>query len=488
MGVDLLQIGKSGLMASKKSLSTTGHNIANANTEGYSRQRVNLQTNMPIGSGNVTMGTGVKVNSIKRISDEYIEKNVNQSANTHAYFKEKSGLLNQVEEIFNEINSDGLNKIMNRFFNSFRELANQPENETVRSVVRENARLVVKDFARISEHLGNVTSSMDRKLEGMVIDVNQILHTISDLNMEIRQLENSHGETGDLRDQRDVAVQELSKLLKVNTYVDEKGSYVVNAAGVGTLVSGKQLQEFAPGNIDHEEGATNHYGMREIYYKSKSSRPISSYIEKGTIAAVLETRNNEMKALQDQIDNVAYELANTVNAIHRRGYGNYRLPEDENGNIYNPEAHQVAGINFFATPEKVRGAAEALSLSDAVKSDLRNIVTAIEPNKPGDNRISLAISKLQHEKLFLEGSTTMEEYYLQSVGNIGLSTAKSNLDQEQAKGILAQARSIRERLSGVSIDEESANMVKFQQAYDASARVITASDSMFKSVLEMWRP
>jgi len=111
----------------------------------------------------------------------------------------------------------------------------------------------------------------------------------------------------------------------------------------------------------------------------------------------------------------------------------------------------------------------------------------LAPNSPGDNRIAIAISKLQHEKILDGGNATFEEGYLTAVSKIGLSTAKSRIDGEQSGGILAQAKSIKERVSGVSIDEETANMVKYQHAYDASARVIKVADEMFDSVIAMMR-
>ena len=121
--------------------------------------------------------------------------------------------------------------------------------------------------------------------------------------------------------------------------------------------------------------------------------------------------------------------------------------------------------------------------SDEVEADPNNIATALEANKPGDNRVALAISKLQHEKVLGSATTTFEEQYLKSVGNIGLQTGKAKIDAEQSAGILAQAKSFKERLAGVSLDEEAANMVRYQNAYEASAKVIKASDEMFRAVL-----
>jgi flagellar hook-associated protein 1 FlgK len=146
---DLLGIGRTGLNASKKSLEVTGHNLSNVNTEGYSRQRVIQSTAIPVSVGGFINGTGVKIDGVKRFNDEFIDKRLNSALASNKYYEARADNLEQVENIFNELDSDGLNQVMNKFFNSFRELANQPENETIRSVVRDNATLVIKDFRRI---------------------------------------------------------------------------------------------------------------------------------------------------------------------------------------------------------------------------------------------------------------------------------------------------------------------------------------------------
>ena len=160
MAADLFSIGRSSLRTSKKSLATTSHNIANANNEGFSRQVVTHEVNTPIQSGKNVYGTGVNVKTVKRAHDTLLEKKLNHSLAGHQYNEERTFQLGRVEEVFNEINSDGMNKILNRFFNSFRELSNQPENETVRSVVRDNANLVIRDFQRISGSITDVKSTV----------------------------------------------------------------------------------------------------------------------------------------------------------------------------------------------------------------------------------------------------------------------------------------------------------------------------------------
>ena len=152
--------------------------------------------------------------------------------------------------------------------------------------------------------------------------------------------------------------------------------------------------------------------------------------------------------------------------------------------LVNPK---ITGINFFKEPLDLERSAGNIQLSDEVLDDLTNIATGLEPNSPGDNRIALAISKVQHEKLLGDGKKTLEEVYLETSSSIGLASSKAKINTEQSGGIVAQARSIKERISGVNLDEEATNMVKYQQAYQASAKMIRTADEMFDSVLEMIR-
>lgn len=485
MGADLFSIGRSSLRTSKRSLETTSHNIANSNTEGYSRQRITAESNTPIGEGDYVLGTGVNVRSVKRVHDRLVEKKLNSSLSQHKFNEERGYQLGRVEEIFNEINSDGLNKVLNRFFNSFRELSNQPENEVVRSMVRDNATLVVSDFKRISESITMVKESVDSKITASVDEINSMGGSIASLNKEIIRLENLGGETGDLRDQRDELVRNLSEYFTLQTYEDNQGQYIVNVVGVGSLVSGGTTTSLKA--INTAGNNAQNEGRIEIYLDGKGNAPVTERLKAGTLGAMVKTRNEDIEDLRENLNTLAHGLVHTTNAIHRRGYTNDRLATDQQGNVIIPRNKKVTNINFFKEPLDVKNASEFISISDEVKEDLNNIATGLAPNSPGDNRIAIAISKLQHEKVLGGGTTTFEESYQKSVGKIGLATAKSKIDFEQSGGILAQAKSIKERISGVSIDEETANMVKYQHAYDASARMIKTADEMFDSVIGMMR-
>lgn len=486
MSSDLLSIGKSGLFTAKQSMSTTSHNIANANTEGFSRQEVRTETGIPLSDGTNVVGSGVEIQSIRRAHDDLVEKKLNNSITGHKFNEERSLQLGHVEEIFNEINSEGMNKILNRFFNSFRELSNQPENETVRTAVKENAKIVVDDFHRIQDNLDSIRGSINRKIALSVDEINGITKTIAKLNKEINIQEVSGGMANDLRDQRDRSLRTLAEFFPITTYSDNMGQFVVNVEGVGSIVSGGLNQELVAGGAVKDGATSADKGNLEVFFAARPGVNISDKIKTGTLGAQLRTRNEDMASLEQQVDELAHGLVLATNAIHRRGFANHPVPVDAQGNpVPNAAQKKVTGINFFKEPLDLKRAAEYITLSDDVENDVNNIACGLEPNKPGDNRVALAISKLQHEKVLGSGTTTFEEQYLKSVGNVGLQTGKSKIDEEQSSGILAQAKSFKERLAGVSLDEEAANMVRYQNAYEASAKVIKASDEMFRAVLNL---
>jgi flagellar hook-associated protein 1 FlgK len=485
---DLLGIGKTGLFASKKALEVTGHNLSNVNTEGYSRQKVMQSTAIPIGTGGFIQGTGVKIDGINRVNDEFIDKRLNTALSSSKFYDARNENLDQIESIFNEVDNEGLNQILNKFFNSFRELANQPENETIRSVVRDNAGMVVKDFHRIRETLDLQAQNIDRKITTSVSDVNQILSHIADLNGKIATIEAQQGETGDLRDQRDLALKNLSEHFKIHTYMDEKNRFVITAQGIGTLVTGLHNQELAVVSKNKENSSNNMNGSVEVVLKDRPSQTVTNKFQSGSLASIIKVRNEDLRKLQDDVDGIAFQFTSSVNSIHRQGFVNRPIAIGPDGSPAQLDGKGLTtGLDFFAQPLSKDNAASSIDLSEPVKSDLSNIAAALAPNAPGDNRVAIAISKLQHERIAGEDSVTLEEKYLQTIGNIGLETGKARLDAEQANGLLAQATSIRERLTGVSIDEETANMVRFQHAYEASAKIMQAADEMFKTVLELKR-
>jgi flagellar hook-associated protein 1 FlgK len=326
---------------------------------------------------------------------------------------------------------------------------------------------------------------IDKRIENAAVDINTLSDTIANLNNEITRLEAQGGETGDLRDQRDAAVRELSTYFKVHTYQDEKGKYTVNIVGAGSLVTGATYTKLTVGSEVNDRIGNKDDGDTHLYFEGRKNYPITNNIRTGKLGGMLQTRNTEIEELFNELDELAYGLVKSTNAIHRRGFVGRPVQLDQNGNPLGNE--KVTGINFFKEPQDMHLAAHNIELSDEVLDDLTNIATGTTPNAPGDNRVAIGISKLQHEKILSGGTTTFEEQYLKSVGKVGLRTGKAKIDAEQTQGILAQAKTVKERLTGVSLDEETANMVKYQHAYEASAKVMSTAEEMFDTVLSIMK-
>lgn len=485
---NLLNIGKSGLDASRKALRTTSHNMANVNNEGYSRQRVVQTSNIPLSKDGLIQGTGVRVKTIERISDQYAEKRLSEATSEFNYYESRNAKLAEIETIFNELDSAGLNKVLNDFYNSFRELANQPEDSTMRSVVLDKAKLVVRDIQQARQMLDNVATGIDKSLEFDVDHVNIALEQLSSLNEDIKQLEAEDQEVGDLKDQRDLIIKDLSQYFQIHTFHDNNNDFSVIAKGVGTLISGKVYTKLDSARMSEERSENGMPGSVSLIFEGRTSKTITPDFKGGKFAAIAKIRNEDVKGMQDKMDRIAYELARTVNTIHRRGFVNRPIQPNEEGrmpasDMYGP----VTNIDFFKQPIQIKGAAHALEINKYIVEDPNNIATALEPNKPGDNRVAIAISKLQHEKVMGGGENSLEEEYLQMIGTVGLEKGKSQLNLQQSEALMAQAKQIRERYSGVSLDEEAANLIRYQQAYEASAKVMKTAEEMFQTVLNIKR-
>ncbi|MBI3534443.1 MAG: flagellar hook-associated protein FlgK [Deltaproteobacteria bacterium] len=468
---DIMQTGRSGLYAAKVGIATTGHNISNANTEGYSRQRVEQTTDNPRPHGPKAMiGSGTLINRIDRINDGYIEKQIRNTNRELAHFEEKDVVLKQTEDIFNEMGGEGLNRLMSRFFNEFRKLSNDPNSEAIRQAVREAAQALVNDFRRLRKEVSEVGRHIDARLDGQVREINALAGTLKDLNIKIKALSVTGASPNDLLDQRDKVLKQLSSYMDLSMYEDKEGSYVVDIKGVGPLVVGGDVQKFEVARTQ-ADGQGKSEGALDIISKASGRLPLTHQISGGKMGAILEVRDKTLSTILDRLDELAYGVTESVNEIHRQGF----------------TRDGVSGVSFFKNTANKQSAAELIDLSDAVKSNVNHIATALVPDAPGDNRIALAISGIQHLRLMNDGKTTVDDYYNSIVSDVGVAGAKTREALNQQKDIQTQLGKIREQISGVSIDEETTQLLQYQHAFDASAKVIQIADEMLKTILDIKR-
>lgn len=470
----MLDMGKRSMMNSQTALQTVGHNIANKSTEGFSRQRVEIQTNEAVTRGNLRMGTGAKSAAITRVNNEYLEKQIGKEQSNLGYLGGKADAMMRVEQVYNEQANKGLNQFVAEFFNAFRELGNNPESLATRTLVRETADFVAKDFGRINSQLGEIRKDIDQQIATNVAEINSYTEEIARLNEKIQvvEMKGAGAPANDERDRRDLLIKKLGEKVNIRWAEGDDGMVTISAGQSALLVSGydskKLVAQGTPGNEKKAEGSFDIF-----YLPSDSASPVkvTEQFTGGAVGGLLDVRDKVITELVGNMDNMAFTLATAVNEAHNLGV----------------DAYNGKGGNFFHQPLQVKGAAENLRLSQTVREDPNHIAVAAQTNAPGDNRIANIISQLQGSKMMNDGQSTFDDFYNGVVGQVGVVTRRTNTAHESQGDIVNQLNNIRESISGVSLDEETTKMIEYQKSFDASARLIRTADEMFDTVLNLKR-
>ncbi|NUN07326.1 MAG: flagellar hook-associated protein FlgK [Bdellovibrio sp.] len=461
----MMDTGKRSLMNSQTALQTVGHNIANKSTEGFSRQRVELMSNQPIGEGNLQIGMGARAGVVTRVNNPWLEKQIQREGMSMGYQDSRTDALSRVEQIYNEQNNKGLNQYVTDFFNSFRELSNNPESLASRTMVRESAQAMSKDFGRVVSQLKAVQEDLDGQVKTSVDEVNQIAKEIASLNEKIQMIEVQKTPANDERDRRDLLIKKLGEKIDISWAEGRDGMVTITAGRTGILVSGI-------GSSELKAAQTGERDRMEVFFVGTGAPAnITDQITGGRIGGALEVRDRVVEDLLNHVDQMAYSLAKEVNAAHIEGY-------DKNGR---------PGVLFFEMSETTKGAAANMALNKTIFNDVSRISAGAQPGASGDNTVANVISSLQYRQVMEDGTATLDDYYNTQVGQIGAITQRAIKSQESQKNVLGQLQNIRESISGVSLDEETTKMIEFQKTYDASARLIKTADEMFDTVLNLKR-
>lgn len=466
----MMDVGKRSLMNSQTALQTVSHNIANKSTEGYSRQRVDIQSNVPVGNGRLRIGMGARATTVSRTNNPFLERQIEREGNKLGQNKTSADMLMRVEQVYNEQVNKGLNKYLGEFFNSFRELSNNPESLAIRSLVYESADNLIKDFSRVNNQLKQVQFEADYQIKNTITEVNEITREIASLNEKIQSIEINAQEANDERDRRDLLLKKLSEKINIRYAEGDDGSVTVNAGNTAIIVSGHSSIDLQVSETSRRKGKQE--GNVDIFYKATESgdpQRITEQINGGEIGGLLKIRDVTINELLDNMDFMAYNMAYDVNEAHQLGV---------TGNNEKAKA-------FFQIPTETDEIAGNLKIHSDIIKDVNNIAAGAAQNSPGDNRVANVISSLQYQKNVKNG--TYDDFYSNMVGKLGIQTKRANNDVESQNDIVKQLSTIRESISGVSLDEETAKMIEFQKTYDASARLIRTADEMMDTVLNLKR-
>lgn len=465
----MMQMGNRALMNSQAALQTVSHNIANKSTEGYSRQRVEVLSNISTGSGpgNLRLGTGARAGVVTRTNNPWLEKQIQRENINMGFMDAKADGMERVEQIYNEQINRGLNHYMGDFFNSFRELANTPESLASRTLVREAASAMANDFARVHSQLRDIQEDFDGQMVTTVEEINQTTKEISSLNEKIHQIEIQGTHANDERDRRDLLLKKLSEKIDITWAEGSDHQVNITAGRTGLLVSGTGSSELKA--VKGDPG--NRIQIFLMPTPDATPSNITSQITGGRLGGYLDIRDKVVEDCISKLDGMCFTLASEVNEAHQEGYDRLGRP----------------GEDFFNLGDGPEGLSSRLKISESILKDVGKISVAAHPNAPGDSSIANVIQSLQYQKLMDDGRATFDDYYNTQVGQIGAVAQRSVKSKEAQGNILTQLSNIRESISGVSLDEEASKMIEFQKTYDASARMIRTADEMLDTVLNLKR-
>ena len=448
-----LEIGKRAMLTHQYSLQTIGHNIANVDTPGYTRQRVRISATYPEDSMKGPIGTGVTVQDIEQIRDLFLGQQYREANKSLGQWTYKEKTLSQIESLFNEPQENALGDQLNNFWDSWSELSTNSDSTNNRSMILAQANLLVTGFHQLSRQLSELRQSIDQDLQNVTSEINGLTNQISELNALIKSSELGSSKANDLRDARDLLIDELSNIIDVKTVEKGNGEDIVYMGSM-VIVDGSDAFQIGTKTENIKGKATSRLVWQGTDVELTNLN--------GQLKGLLESRDQKIPEFLDQLNDLAQSLVQQVNTIHSAGYG----------------ADGSTGVNFF-DPNFTDAA--TIRINSEIESDVNRIVASTGPD--GDNLVALAISDLRNQRIAADNTMTINDFYNSLVGKLGIDTQEAKSFTNNYELLVAQVDNARQSVQGVSLDEEMTNMIKFQHAYDAAARVITTMDEALDLVI-----
>jgi flagellar hook-associated protein 1 FlgK len=449
----VLSIATGSLMAEQGALNTTSNNIANANTPGYSRQKAVLVEGEPVTLGSLTMGSGVVMQKIEAVRDPILELSIDQETQQQSQLDTLVSAMSQVQTMFSGSDSDIGNQI-SAFFTSVNRLSTDPSNMALRQGVLTAAGNMTAAFRNTVAQLAAQQSNIDQNVTQSVQEVNTLTDQIAALNGRITGMQNLGEDASALVDQRDVFIGKLAGLVDVSSIRSDGGLTLTTKSGA-TLVAGDT--SFALST------QTDSSGLQHIFSQGSD---ITGQITLGEVGGLLKVRDEEIPAVLAQLDTLAAGLGAALNAANRGGY-------DLSGN---------AGGDIF-TPAPASGKGAAASFALMIKDP--SLIASSSDGSAGSNGNLAAIEQVHDQAV--AGGNTPTDYYANIVFGVGSAVSNASAELNASQLVLQQLRDQRNSVSGVSLDEEATNLIQYQRAYEASARVVSTINSMLDVTINLGR-
>jgi flagellar hook-associated protein 1 FlgK len=448
--VTLLSIARSALLAHQRAIDVTAHNVANAQTPGYSRQRLDLVAVTPVRMGFGALGRGVTDVGVSRARDRLLDAGYRRDSGLLGRSNMLHDMLSQIEVALAEPGDLGVAAALDGLFQSFADLANDPASGPPRELVRQAANRLVQMLHQLDAQLARAEQDAIERLSAQVDEVNGIAERVARLNADILS---AGGQAPDLADQRDLLLDQLSELAPVRVLYNDDGT-------VGVLVGEALLVDRA---------ATYPLGVKPLAGGGWGVGPAAGAgtlnLDAGSLAALSEVTSTTLPGLRSQLDTFTQALVTETNALHRAGF----------------TLTGATGVDFFDPAGVTAG---SIALSAALQASTDNLAAAAT-TAPGDNAVALQLAALGRTALAALGGRTLREYYTQVAAGVGIGVRNAAQDAVTHQALVDNADALRSSVSGVSVDEEMTALIAQQQAYGAAARLVHVAEEMAQTLLEM---
>lgn len=456
--MSMIDIAFSGVQAAQHGMNVTSMNVANFRTPGYSRQGIIQSSVGPMGQVGMSAGNGVQVDSIRRISDQYL---INQVWNTNTkanYFSTGQQFIGSLEQVIGT-DSTSLGKGLDEFFAALSEMTTRPENPALRQQMLNQANSLAMRFNSMNDFISSQKTSINTQRDATVDSINSLSSGIASYNQKITEIESTGGSASALRDQRDELVKQLSGLADVKVTEDGSGKYTVALKGGQPLVSGKTAGQLTSG-----KDASGNPTMSLKFSTSEFSLNPSMG---GQIGALYDYETGTLQEMQSSVQGMAEAVANLFNDQLAKGY-------DMNGNPGKPL--------FIFDPSDTSG---MLKVTD-IKQD--EIALSGKPDEQGNGDNLQMLIDLKNTKVEISGmgDMSLNEGAAAIISSIGITSRQNKTELDAAQAVSQQAQTQRDNLSAVNQDEEAMNLQIYMQAYQSNMKVIATGNQIFSDLLNMF--
>ncbi len=451
----IMHIGLTGMFAAGASMQTSSHNIANAGTPGFSRQRTITGSGRALNMAYGVLGSGTQVTDIRRQTDQFLISRQRQQMSLLTQYDTQGMALGNVEVIFGSVENNHLGDALTQFFSAWSSLATPPHSDTLRLDVLGSAERLVLDLNAMSQSLEDLAEDLDDQMTASVDEMNMLLSTVSDLNRQILLGESSQTSANDLRDQRDIVLARISSLTRTDVIERDDGTVDVIVSG-RTLVTREYVQHL---EVRYQESEGGRPGSARITVQNGR---YDLELPPGKLLGLQCARDVQVVQNRERLDELARTLIERVNELHVQG-------RSDGGR----------GLIFFSGEN-----AADIAINTALSENPSYIATS-RTNLAGDADIASEIAALGQSGTDVSGGRSITELFTDLVVEIASDSASFRYRVDGQQQLVDTLTSRLESIRGVSMDEEAANIALYQNAYQANARVIAAVQEMFQSILTM---